>query len=160
MGPRLKKMLAITAILTGLLSGFLWPKAAVAQSAATPVTVKGVVIDNGKPVANQVVVVWCEDISHLGGSAFSDVNGHFEVTSDTDTCPLGGILSAVVYQDGDKIMGIGLAYISAQTTVNIKFGEFNPIIVPEYGQIGAIILTITGVGIALAFRRRSLSLPS
>jgi len=151
----LKKALTIIAICTSLLSGLLWPKVAMAQSEVTPVTVKGVVLDNGKPVADQVVVVWCEDISHFGGSAFSDANGHFEITSDTSTCPLGGILSAVVYQDGDKIMGIGLAYISAQTTVNIKFGEFNPIIVPEYGRVGTIILTIAGVSIVLAFRHRA-----
>lgn len=157
MDLKFKRVLVIIAIFTGISSGFLWPGTAIAQSAASPVTVKGVVIDNGKPVADQVVVVWCEDISHFGGSAFSDTNGHFEITSDTDTCPLGGILSAVVYQDGDKIMGIGLAYISAQTTVNIKFGEFNPIIVPEYGRISAITALAVGAGTAVVFRRKSMS---
>lgn len=138
-----------------LVASLSLPKVAQAQASPGWITVDGVVTDHGAPVAGQVVVVWCGDISHFGGSTWSDGRGHFMIRADTATCPLGVLLSAVAYQNGDDVVGVGLAYAHTQTTVNIRLGDLHPVAVPEYGEAGAAAALVAGGGAAVWARRRA-----
>ena len=154
---RIIACLSVAALMVVLLPS-VGAKARGPDPVSTPVTIDGIARDNGQPVVGKVIVAWCGDISHFGGSQRTDANGHFVIRTNSVDCPLGAQLSVVAYNDIDPsvVDGLGLAIVHTQTTVNIAIGNFNPVIVPEYEWLSGAAAAITAGGI-LAFTRRKLA---
>lgn len=138
-------------------AGLTWAKPVHAQWAPpdAPITIDGVVKDNGVLMPGKVVVAWCGGISYFGGSDVTDANGHFIMHTTTADCPMGATLSVVVYNeiDASKVDGFALATVHTQTTVEINIGDFSPVSVPEYDLAGGAAAILAGGG-AIAFIRR------
>lgn len=122
-----------------------------------PVRIEGrVTTKDSKPVAGRQVVAWCGDINHLGGTGNTDKSGHYTIRTDTEHCPLGSQLSAVVYKlsDPSSIEGIGFATVKKCTTANIVLNN-DVVNVPEFGAVGAAAAFITAGGALVLARRNS-----
>lgn len=109
--------------------------------------ITGVITENQVAVAGADVTVLCNGNTKTD---ITDAMGSYLVTYAATECPFGSTVKVTAQKDGKS--GVSSGTVQGITTkLNLAIVNVS---IPEYGLIGAILATGTGIGMIAYMRRR------